>query len=116
MLVLPRPPNVELFMQRDIMVARYHKLEFRRSLLEHVEHRLEFGEVADFCDVAGVEEYVGFGEGEAVCMGRVGGWKWGGGMGIGDDEEAGTDSFGGHGGGFEGLSREGGVEGGTVGR
>ena len=48
-------------------------------------------------------------------MGRVGGGKWRGGMGIGDDEEAGTYGFGGHDWGFEGSGRERNVEGGTLG-
>ncbi len=56
-----------------------------------------FEEVADFGDVAGVEEDVGSGEREAVRVGWVGGREGGGGVGVGDEEEAGTDGFGGHG-------------------
>lgn len=37
-------------------------------------------------------------------MGRVGRWKGRGGMGVGNDQEAGTDGFGGHDWGFEVIS------------
>lgn len=49
-----------------------------------------------------MEEYVGFGEGEAVGMGCVGERAGSGGVGVGDDEKAGTDGFWGHDGGSEG--------------
>lgn len=66
-----------------------------------------FGEVADFRDVAGMEEYVGFGEGEAVGMGCVGERAESGGVGVGDDEKAGTDDFWGHDGVLRGLAKKG---------
>lgn len=44
-------------------------------------------------------------------MGGVGGWKGRGGVGVGNDEEAGTDSFCGHDWGFEVISQEEGVRG-----
>ena len=43
-----------------------------------------------------MEKYVGFGKGETVCMGEIGGGERGGGMGIRDDKEAGSDRGGGH--------------------
>ena len=59
-----------------------------------------------------MEEYVGFGEGEAVGMGCVGERARSSGVGVGDDEKAGTDGFWGHDGGSEGVSKEGNVRGG----
>ena len=56
--------------------------------------------MADFGDVAGMEEDVGFGEGKAVRMGGVGGRKGRGGMGIGENDKAGADGLGRHDGGF----------------
>ena len=58
-----------------------------------------------------MEEYIGFGKGEAVGVGCVSGRKGRGGVGVGDDEEAGTDGFWGHDGGSEGVSKEGNVKG-----
>lgn len=43
-----------------------------------------------------MEEDVGLGEGEAVGVGFVSGRVWRGGVGVGDDEEAGADGLGGH--------------------
>lgn len=43
-----------------------------------------------------MEKYVGLGKGETVCMGGIGGGERRGGMGIGDDKEAGSDRGGGH--------------------
>lgn len=43
-----------------------------------------------------MEEYVGFGEGEAIGVSRIGRGKGEGGVGIGDDEEARTDCLRGH--------------------
>lgn len=103
MLILPRPVHVEFFMQRDVMIARYHQLELRRRRFDHVDHGLVFGRVADFCDVAGVEENVGFGEREAVGVGWVCRREGRGGVGVGDDEEAGTDCLGRHDWGFAGV-------------
>lgn len=54
-----------------------------------------------------MEEYVGFGEGEAVGMGCVGERAGSGGVGVGDDEKAGTDGFWGHDGVLRGLAKKG---------
>ena len=43
-----------------------------------------------------MEKYVGLGKGETVCMSGISGGERRGGMGIGDDKEAGSDSGGGH--------------------
>lgn len=83
-------------MQRDVVVARYHELKLRGSRFKHVKHGLVLNEVADFGDVAAMEEDVGLGEGEAVGVGFVSGRVWRGGVGVGDDEEAGADGLGGH--------------------
>ncbi len=95
------------------MVTGYHQLELCRSRFEHIEHGLVFEEVADFGDVAGVEEDVGLRERETVRVGWVGRGQGRGGVGVGDDEEAGMDGFGGHGWGFEGVSGRGDVKGRT---
>ena len=63
---LPSIRCIILLVQRDVMIARNHDFEFCVRVRESGEDALVFGEAAAHGDVAGVEEDVAAGQGEAV--------------------------------------------------
>lgn len=83
-----------IFIKRDVMVSRNYNLQLGVGLAEHFEHGFVFFDQTVVCDVAGVEKDVGGGEGVTVGVPAVIGGEGDGGVGVGDDAEAGLDGLG----------------------
>lgn len=86
------------FVERDVVVPCDDDLELGRGAADGGEGGLVLGDVAAVCQVAGVEEDVGGGEGVTVGVLGVGGGEEFGGVGVGDEGKAGPDCcwLGGH--------------------
>lgn len=93
-----RAPVVGL-VERDVVVPRDDELELGRGAADGFERGLVLADVAELGQVAGVEEDVAGREGVTVGVLGVGGGEEFGGVGVGDEGEAGFDCWlvGGHG-------------------